>query len=256
MLTYSLLPVFAGAPHTVPLVTLLAARQGLIGRRLYQRLHASGMRAAPTCHSLEAMEGRRPPIAALTLGVAAWCVAGCGGQAAVSAGSDASVASDIGQGGDAGSIGTVEGTDFVVRAASAVIWEGANYHDLGIGLTTESGTECGPAHAGAWALALYVLGEPAPLGPGTYPIGPSDGGPLLVDACLHGCGFPPLSDADPLGCAVTTGDGVITLTSLSPRVTGSFDVTVDGVHLSGPFDATLCGADAGVAGVGMLDGCR
>jgi hypothetical protein len=222
------------------------------------------VRELPNCRIVAVVNALRAIVTALILGVATGCVLGCGGEAAVSRGSDASVTPDSGPEGDvggdagqvdAGSIGTVEGTEFVVRSESAVTWGGPTYQDLGIGITTETDTECGPAHAGGWALVLYILGEPPPLGPGTYPIGGDDAG-VLVDACLHGCGFPPLSDADPLGCAQAKGDGVIALTALSPRVTGSFDVTVDGVHLSGPIDATLCAPDAGVAYVGMLDECK
>jgi hypothetical protein len=152
---------------------------------------------------------------------------------------------------DAASIGTVGDAGFVVRSESAMQW---GTYSMAVGLTTEARTECGPVHEDGWAIALYILADPSPITPGTYPLGTTDGG-VVVDACLHAygpdCGVP-ATEGGP-GCSFQLGQ--ITLTSISDRVTGAFDVVVGGEHLAGPFDAVLCGPDAG-AGVLVLDSCK
>ncbi len=135
----------------------------------------------------------------------------------------ARIASDVASP-DGESIGNVDGIDFVVRSASALRWTNATYDDMAIALTTESEAQCAQLHGAGWAPGY---------GPTCNAIGGSD---------------------DAAGCPV--GPGTITLMSVASTVTGSFDVTVDGVHLAGSFEAATCGPDAGPPGVGTLDTCK
>lgn len=181
------------------------------------------------------------------LALAAWICSGCGKSEDVKADAD---------GGGGESIGEVRGSPFVVRSVSA------NYQRTGppawiaIGLTTQSGTECGPVHEGGWAIEVYAYSPTGPVLPGTYPVVSDPMGKSFADARLHtfGAACTELGVTDAAGGPIESG--TITITATEPRVTGSFDVVIGGVHLAGPFDAKLCEDDGGPMAVGLLDACR
>jgi hypothetical protein len=182
-------------------------------------------------------------------------VAACGGSAGGVAGDAGGIGDAVPSASGGGSIGAIDGTEFVVRAQSATLGKAPDV--LNVGLTTESGTECGPVHSGAWALELYVFAYGGgPLRPGIYSGTLNvDGGPI-IDAVLDRYG-PACSRLTPpdAGADAGTLSGTITVTSLSPRVVGSFDLDVFGLHLAGAIDAVICGPDA-ATGVGTLDACQ
>jgi hypothetical protein len=173
----------------------------------------------------------------------------CGGS--VQAGDDP--AADGGANADV-SIGEVDGTAFLVRSASA------DFHDdptgtswIGIGLTTQSGTDCGAVRGGGTALEIYIFTRGGPLSPGTYPLSSDAPGQYFGDAILRVYG-PSCEDTRPQGPSDV--QGTITLTSLEPRVRGNFDLVTQGVHLAGRIDARRCSLDGEPVSVGRLDACK
>ena len=182
------------------------------------------------------------------LALAAWICSACGQSEGVKAGAD---------GGGGESIGEVDASPFVVRSVSASYQRTGAPAWIAVGLTTQSGTECGPVHEGGWAIEVYAYSPTTPVLPGTYPIVSDAMGKSFGDAALHtfgaACTELGVSDA---AVGPIAKSGTITITATEPRVTGSFDVVIGGVHLAGPFDARICEDDGGPMAVGLLDACR
>jgi hypothetical protein len=185
---------------------------------------------------------RRASALVLALGALA-----CGTSSAGSAGAGVDAAAD----GDADlAIGDVAGTSFVVRSSFARnSAPPSGYAIAEVHLTTQSGVACGAVHDGAMTLSLFVYDptEHALVAAGTYPVGATTDGGLSGDAYFHAYSGA-CREVLPVGAPPDGGfprGGSITLSSVSPRMTGTFDVTVDGVHLAGAFDAPLCDPDAG-----------
>ncbi len=162
-----------------------------------------------------------------------------------------SLAADAG-GGEA--IGDVGGSPFVVRSVSAMVQQGQTISWIAVGLTTQSGTECGPVHEGGSAIEVYAYSPTAPVLPGTYAIVADPMGKAFADAALHTFGA--VCKEIGVSDASTEKSGTITITATEPRVIGSFDVVTGGAHLAGRFDAVICEADGGFQSVGLLDLCK
>lgn len=95
----------------------------------------------------------------------------------------------------------------------------------------------------ATILRAQAAGTPGPIAPGTYAIGTTDDGQgnlLLASADITKVdGVCTALD----GAGQDVQSGSITLSTVSPRVTGSLDVTFnDGSHFAGSFDLSICNA--------------
>jgi hypothetical protein len=97
-------------------------------------------------------------------------------------------------------------------------------------------------HEGSTRLDLFVYSPTAgaPITPGTYS-GPEslDGG---VGTQPYASGYLHVFGPDCVDTPVASQGGSITLTSLTPDVRGSFQLTFDGGTLSGEFDVPTCQA--------------
>jgi hypothetical protein len=90
--------------------------------------------------------------------------------------------------------------------------------------------------------ALWGLGRSPFARPGTYPLdGTTTSDGIVGQTVLWRYGS---TCSDATGTFLQDGgdvpSGTVTLTSLTPRVQGSFDVVTDGTHFAGSLDASLC----------------
>jgi hypothetical protein len=156
--------------------------------------------------------------------------------------------SDAGTSSKETTIGNYDGGTFVVRSTSAVHTPSYVY----VALTTLTGSECKKISPGHTAIGLYVFPRDGSLLPGTYDVAGPDGGlSAFTSVVIHQYGA---SCAEEWGIGDGTR-GTITLRSIEPRVTGSFDVVLGNTPLAGSFDTAPCRDDKAWS-VGDLSTCE
>jgi hypothetical protein len=175
----------------------------------------------------------------------------CGSTALPEAGGDAST--DVGgvtddTGASATVQGTVAGHGLAPAVGIAMVFMQANTFSIYLSDRPSSCSIGTTPYAGETRLDLFAYGPSGgPVALQTYGVG-SDGG-AFSDAYLH---FYDSSCMDTVPEAdLLAQEGSVTLTTLTPNVSGSFHLTFAGGTFSGTFDVPVCeatgGADSGSA---------